>query len=193
MIRDASRPPGPPLGASDRLDSAPMTGRRRPGRRSRHAQPGLNRVCYGLRVSYGWFKALHIISFVAWFAGLFYIFRLYVYHVENKDKPEVTAVLEVMERKLYRMICTPAAIATTVFGLGLLHLVPTALEQGWFHVKLTALLLLFGYHGYAGRVRRNFAAGRYDLTSRQCRMINEIPTLALVAIVTMVVLKPVLW
>jgi putative membrane protein len=163
------------------------------GRRCRAVARTWNCVCYGLRVSYGWFKALHIISFVAWFAGLFYIFRLYVYHVENKDKPEVTAVLEVMERKLYRMICTPAAISTLVFGLGLLHLVPTALEQGWFHVKLVALVSLFGYHGYAGRVRRNFAAGRYTLTSRQCRLINEVPTLALVVIVTMVVLKPVLW
>lgn len=144
-------------------------------------------------MSYGWFKALHIISFVAWFAGLFYIFRLYVYHVENQAKPEVTAVLEVMERKLYRLICTPAMLATVAFGLGLLYLVPSVLEQGWFHVKLTALLFLFGYHGYAGRVRKSFAAGRYTLTSRQCRLINEVPTVLLVTIVTMVVLKPVLW
>ena len=144
-------------------------------------------------MSYGWFKALHIISFVAWFAGLFYIFRLYVYHVENKDKPEVTAVLEVMERKLLRFICMPAMILTTAFGLGLLAQMPNHLGQGWFHVKLAALFFLFGYHGYASRVRKNFAADRYTLTSKQCRMINEVPTLLLVTIVAMVVLKPALW
>jgi len=150
-------------------------------------------ICYGPHVSYGWFKALHIISFVAWFAGLFYIFRLYVYHVENREKPDVVAVLAVMERKLYRMICTPAAVATVVFGLGLIHASPHVLQQGWFHVKLFALALLFGYHGYAGHVRKSLAANRCRLTSRQCRLINEVPTLLLVVIVTMAVLKPLLW
>lgn len=148
---------------------------------------------YRPHVSYGWFKALHIISFVAWFAGLFYIFRLFVYHVENKDKPDVTAVLEVMERKLLRIICTPAMVLTTIFGLGLLHEMPGYAQQGWFHVKLGALFFLFGYHGYASKIRKKFAAREFVLTSKQCRMVNEVPTVLLILIVTMVVLKPTLW
>jgi putative membrane protein len=98
-----------------------------------------------------------------------------------------------MERKLLRFICIPAMISTTVFGLGLLHLRPDALGGGWFHLKLTAVFFLFGYHGFASRVRKNFAAGKYTLTSKQCRMINEVPTVLLVIIVAMVVLKPALW
>lgn len=148
---------------------------------------------YRPAVSYGLFKALHIISFVAWFAGLFYIFRLFVYHVENKDKPETIAVFEVMERKLLRFICLPAMILTTLFGLALLHKMPAYVQQGWFHVKLGALFFLFGYHGYASKIRKKFAAGEFVLTSKQCRMINEVPTLLLFVIVLMVVLKPALW
>ena len=138
-----------------------------------------------------WLRALHIISVVAWFAGLFYIFRLYVYHVENRDDPSVVKVLEVMERRLYRAICWPAMVATTVFGV-LLWSTNFAgyLQVGWFHVKLTALAFLFGYHFYSGKVRKDFAAGRVNLTSKQCRMINEVPTLLLLVIVTMAVVKP---
>jgi putative membrane protein len=144
-------------------------------------------------MSYGWLKALHIVAFVAWFAGLFYIFRLYVYHVENADKPDVVAVLRTMERRLYRAICTPAMLATGVLGLALLHTVPASAGQSWFQLKLAALVLLFGYHGYAGKVRRDLEAGRCRLTSRQCRAINEVPTVLLVAIVALAVLKPVWW
>lgn len=144
-------------------------------------------------MSYGWLKALHIISFVAWFAGLFYIFRLFVYHVENRDKPDVVAVLEVMERRLHRVICIPAMIATTVFGGLLLYGTPQYLQTSWFHVKAGALLFLFGYQFLAGKVRRDFARGDIRLTSKQCRMINEVPTLLLIVIVGMAVVKPVLW
>jgi protoporphyrinogen IX oxidase len=142
-------------------------------------------------VTYDWLRALHIIGVVTWFAGLFYIFRLYVYHVENRDKPELVATLEVMERRLYRGICWPAMIATTVFGLWLWSSSWRGyLALGWFHVKLTALLALFGYHFYSGKVRKDFAAGRIDLSSRQCRLINEVPTVLLLIIVIMAVVKP---
>jgi putative membrane protein len=141
-------------------------------------------------VSYSLIKALHIISVVAWFAGLFYIFRLYVYHVENRTKPEITGLLEVMERRLYRGICMPAMVMTTAFGAWLIVLNPALLKLPWFHVKLTALAFLFGYHFYSGKVRRDLAAQEYRLSSKQCRVINEVPTVLLILIVIMVVVKP---
>lgn len=136
-------------------------------------------------------RALHVIGVVTWFAALFYIFRLYVYHVENRDKPEVTSLLEVMERRLYRGICWPAMVFTTVFG-ALLWSSNFAgyMSSGWFHVKLTALVFLFGYHFYSGKVRKDLAAGTYKLTSKQCRLINEVPTVLLLTIVIMAVVKP---
>lgn len=140
---------------------------------------------------YDWLRALHIIMVIAWFAGLFYIFRLFVYHIENRDKPEVTAVLATMERKLYRIIMTPAMVLTTGFGVGLFSLMPQHyLHQGWFHGKLLALAGLFAYHFYSGKVRRDLARGEFRLSSRQCRMINEAPTVLLFLIVLLVVLKP---
>lgn len=140
---------------------------------------------------YNWLRAFHIIGVVAWFAGLFYIFRLFVYHVENAEKPEVTAVLKTMQRKLYRIICTPAMVFTTALGLLLVLQRPEFyFAQGWFHVKLLALLGLFAYHFYSGKIVRDFAADKVHLTSRQCRLINEAPTVLLFLIVIMAVVKP---
>lgn len=142
-------------------------------------------------MSYDWLRALHIIGVVTWFAGLFYIFRLYVYHVENAGDQSVTSLLETMERRLYRGICWPAMVLTTTFGVWLWSLrFSSYLENGWFHVKLTALVFLFGYHFYAGKVRKDLAAGRCKLTSRQCRFINEVPTVILLTVVIMAVVKP---
>lgn len=142
-------------------------------------------------VSYQWLRALHIIFVVTWFAALFYIFRLYVYHVENAGKREITDLLEVMERRLYRGISTPAMVLTTVFGVWLWSRGFSGyLHSGWFHVKLTMLVFLFGYHFYSGKVRKDLAAGRCRLTSRQCRLINEVPTVILITIVIMAVVKP---
>ena len=137
-----------------------------------------------------WLKALHLIAVVAWFAGLFYMFRLFVYHSENTGKPEVTDVLKSMAWRLYRVITTPALIATFVFGLGMIALNPAYLSLGWFQAKLVLVLGLAGYHGYVGSVRRRFAADDVYLTSRQCRIRNEIPTLFLIAIVLLAVLRP---
>jgi putative membrane protein len=142
-------------------------------------------------VTYDWLRALHIIGVVTWFAGLFYIFRLYVYHVENWEKPEVTALLQVMERRLYRGICWPAMIFTTTFGLLLwARMFEQYLAQPWFQLKLAGLAGLFAYHFYSGKVRRDLAAGRRLLTSRQCRLINEAPTVVLLLVVIMAVVKP---
>jgi putative membrane protein len=143
-------------------------------------------------LSYNLLRAIHIIGVVTWFAGLFYIFRLYVYHVENRDKREITELLAVMERRLYRGICWPAMVITTVFGVLLLAQGDLAayLATGWFQVKLVALIGLFAYHFYSGKVRRDLAEGHCRLTSKQCRMINEVPTVLLLTIVLMAVVKP---
>ncbi len=137
-----------------------------------------------------WLMALHLIAMVAWFAGLFYMFRLFVYHVENRDKPETAAVLKTMAARLYRMIVTPAMLATWVFGLAMLAWTPAYLSQPWLIAKLVLVLGLSGYHGYIGAVRRRFAADDLFLTSRQCRIRNEIPLLFLIAIVLLAVLRP---
>ena len=137
-----------------------------------------------------WLKALHLIAMVAWFAGLFYMFRLFVNRVEQQDQPEVSAVLQVMAERLYRIITTPAMIATLVVGLSMLVRSPGYLTLTWLQIKLVLVATLVGYHVYVGRVLRRFAAGDLYLTSRQCRIRNEIPTPLLIGIVLLAVLRP---
>jgi putative membrane protein len=138
-----------------------------------------------------WQKALHLISVIVWFAGLFYMFRLFAYHTENADKPEVVEVLKTMENRLYRAIITPSLIATFFLGLWMIADNPGYLSKGWFRVKLVLVFGLAGYHGYMGRVRRRYSADDVYLTSAQCRIRKEIPTLFLIAIVLVAVLRPV--
>jgi putative membrane protein len=137
-----------------------------------------------------WLKALHLIAMVAWFAALFYMFRLFVYHVENRDDHGTAATLKTMAERLYRVIGTPAMLATWGFGLAMLVNTPAFLRSPWLVAKLMLVLGLTGYHVYVGRVRTRFAADDVFLTSRQCRIRNEIPTLFLIAIVLLAVLRP---
>jgi putative membrane protein len=139
---------------------------------------------------YLWIKAAHLIMIVAWFAGLFYIFRLFVYHVKYKDKAGLPEVFEEMERKLMRYIMLPASLLTVATGATLIVLNPDWLSQGWLHTKLSLLVFLFGYHGYASKVRKRFAKKDYFLSEKACRVINEVPTVILVLVVLLVVLKP---
>ena len=143
-----------------------------------------------LKSSYHWFKMLHIIAMVAWFAGLFYIFRLFVYHVKHQSEPSTVAALTTMEHKLLKVIMMPAMIATLLFGSGMLVINTSLLRQGWMHVKLLAVLGLMGYHFYAIRIHKQMAVGAYPLTERACRFINEVPTLFLLAIAFLAVIKP---
>lgn len=141
-------------------------------------------------MTYQIIKALHVIGVIAWFAGLFYIFRLYVYHVENQQEPKITNLLEIMERRLYRAITTPAMIFTLIMGLSMIYLNPLLLQAHWIHAKFLALLFLFAYHFYAGHIRKEFAKQNFKLTSKQCRLINEVPTLILLIVVPLAILKP---
>jgi protoporphyrinogen IX oxidase len=135
-------------------------------------------------------KAIHILSIVCWFAGLFYIFRLFVYHVKNFDKPEITAVFEIMERRLLRVIMNPAMILTYITGIWMLFLLPDWLQMNWIYVKLMFVVFVTWYHHLAVQVWKRFSKKDFYLSERSCRLINEVPTVCLVIIVFMVVLKP---
>jgi putative membrane protein len=139
---------------------------------------------------YLYFKSFHLISMVAWFAGLFYIFRLYVYHVKFKDQPLMAQAYTLMEKKLLYIIMHPAMLLTLIFGIAMIVMNPTLIHQGWLQAKLGAVLLLIAYQIYAGKVHKRFARGEYFLSEKACRMINEIPTLLLIIIVLLAVLKP---
>lgn len=137
-----------------------------------------------------WIKALHIIAVVCWFAALFYLPRLFVYHAESTDAIS-RARFEIMERRLYRGIMTPSMIATLVLGFWLLYYGwEIWLQQGWLHAKLSLVLLLLIYHGFCGRFMREFQRGENHRSSRFFRIFNELPVLALIAIVILVVVKP---
>ena len=138
---------------------------------------------------YLWIKALHIIAIVCWFAGLFYLPRLFVYHAQSND-PISHERFCVMERKLYRGIMYPSMVAPLVFGLALVVLNPAWLASGWLHAKITLVLLLIGYHHVCGRQLRRFAANQNARSHVFYRWFNELPVLALIAIVVLVVVKP---
>lgn len=140
---------------------------------------------------YLWIKAFHIMSVIAWMAGLFYLPRLYVYHTERPQGAEPRASFVIMEDKLLRMIMNPAMIATWVFGL-MLALTPGVIQAGaiWVWTKGAAILAMSAFHMWLGRERRRLAAGTSTVTGRQFRMMNEVPTLLMLVIVLSVVLKP---
>ena len=132
-------------------------------------------------------KILHIISFVSWFAGLFYLPRLFVYHVENNTNREMNDVFQKMEYKLLRLIMNPAMILTWLFGLGLVHYVGFA---GWLVLKIILVIILSGFHMYLAKIRKNLENNYRDYSSKYLRLINEVPTILLILIVILVVVKP---
>jgi putative membrane protein len=136
-------------------------------------------------------KALHIIAVISWMAGMLYLPRLYVYHAGVKPGSEASEMLKVMERRLLRIIINPAMIAAWVFGIGLAAGEWDSLKHaGWFHIKLTMLVLMQICHAMLARWRRHFAQDRNVHTAKFYRMVNEIPTLLMVIIVCMAVVKP---
>lgn len=138
---------------------------------------------------YLWIKALHIIALVCWFAGLFYLPRLFVYHAQSEDTVSRERFI-LMERKLYRGIMLPSMLATLVFGIVLLVLNPGWLSQGWMHTKLALVFLLVGYHHMCGAMLKRFARGENKHTHVFYRWFNEAPVLILIATVILVVIKP---
>jgi len=141
--------------------------------------------------AYPWLKALHIVAVIAWMAGLLYLPRLFVYHAEAPARSNRAATFEIMERRLMRGIMMPALVMTYLFGIALLA-TPGIVDwrQGWIWAKLALVLLLTVFHGFLERWRRDFAAGRNARRARFYRIVNELPTLAMIAIVILVVVKP---
>jgi putative membrane protein len=134
-----------------------------------------------------WVKAFHIIFMVTWFAGLFYLPRLFVYHAMSDDSSSVER-FKVMERKLFYGIMTPGAVLTIVFGLWLW--LGFGISGGWLHTKLLLVVLLIAYHLYCGKLLSNFRQGRNQHSHVYYRWFNEIPVVLLIAIVILAVVKP---
>jgi putative membrane protein len=145
-------------------------------------------------MAYYWFKAFHLIGVVVWFAGLFYLVRLFVYHAEASAQPEpaqgiLKAQYEIMEKRLYNIITTPGMIVTVAMALGLISTEPEILKSGWMHIKLTFVALLLLYHFYCGRIIKKLELGESQWTGQQFRALNEAPTILLVLIVLLAVFK----
>ena len=136
-----------------------------------------------------WLKAFHIFFVIAWFVGLFYLPRLFVYHVDASDAA-TQARFCTMERRLYTMT-TIGMIGTWALGVALLLSGPEIyMKAGWLHAKLTLVLLLSAYHGWLKTLLRAFAEGRNNKSAKFYRVMNEVPTLLLLAVLILVVVKP---
>ena len=138
---------------------------------------------------YDWLKALHIIAVIAWMAGMLYLPRLYVYHAGAKPGSELSETFKVMERRLLRAIINPAMIAAWVLGLWLAW-AGDHWREGWFHGKLALLVLMQIVHAGLARWRRDFANDKNKHSARFYRVVNEIPTLLLIGIVILAIVKP---
>ena len=136
-----------------------------------------------------WVKALHVVAVIAWMAGLLYLPRLYVYHCAAEKGSKQSETFKVMERRLLRAIINPAMVATWVLGLWLAW-ESAAYKAGWFHAKFTLVVLLSGVHGFFVRCVRDFAADQNRRTQKFYRIINEVPTILMIGIVLLAVVKP---
>ena len=142
--------------------------------------------------SYLLFKSLHLIAVVSWMAGLLYLPRIFVYHVENREKKEATDIFEVMEKKLFYYIMRPAMVLTWIFGLVLIYL--NGIEiffQLWMQIKIVLVILLSAYNDYLGRCLMSLKNYSNTRSSKFFRIINEVPTIMLILIVFLVIFKPI--
>lgn len=141
---------------------------------------------------YLWVKAFHLIAMVTWFAALFYLPRLFVYHAMARDKGDTQAMeyFGVMERKLFRGIMTPSMVAVIALGAWLLFMAPGFLSQGWLHTKLLLVLLLVGYHHMCLAYMKRLMAGTCTRSHTFFRWFNEAPVIALILIVILAMVKP---
>ncbi len=141
-------------------------------------------------VAYAWIKVLHIVSLISWMVGLFYLPRLFVYHAEAGANSPQAETFKIMELRLQRVIMLPAMLATWGSGLYLAINGGFFETSGWIYAKLLLVLGLSGLHGFLGKTRKDFAVGKIGHSPDFYRVINEIPTLFMILIVILVVLKP---
>ncbi len=141
---------------------------------------------------YPWIKALHVISVISWMAGLLYLPRLMVHHVEKAQADSVMDELfQMMEVKLYRLIMNPAMIATWIFGLSLVFTPGiVSWSEGWPWVKAIMVIAMTVFHHWLGRRRKELIAGTCKISGRQFRLMNEVPTVLMIIIVIMVIARP---
>ncbi len=142
-------------------------------------------------MDYLWIKAFHIIAMVTWFAGLFYLPRLFVYHTMSHDEASNNR-FKVMESKLYYAITTPGAIITIILGLWMIDILGWDVfkHSYWLHAKLTLVLILVAFHLYCGQIIKSFARDENTKSEKFFRLINEIPVFPLIGIIILVVIKP---
>ena len=138
------------------------------------------------------FKSLHLIAVISWMAGLLYLPRIFVYHVENSEKKETTEIFEVMEKRLYFYIMRPAMILSWLFGIILVYISGVDIfSQLWMHIKLGLVVLLTIYHEYLGVCLKSLKLKTNTKTSKFFRIINEVPTIVLIFIIFIVIFKPI--
>lgn len=139
---------------------------------------------------YEWFKVFHIISIISWMAGMLYLPRLYVYHTKVEYGSEADLLFQNMERRLLRYIINPAMIFSFIFGLLLAHIYGFQALGPWFHIKMFCVILLTAFHGILARWRKDFLNGKNNKSENFYRFMNEVPTILMIIIVIMVVVKP---
>lgn len=139
---------------------------------------------------YEWFKAFHIIAVISWMAGVFYLPRLYVYHTRAKVGSEMDKTFQIMEYRLLKFIMNPAMIATYLFGFIVAYIYGFKALGAWFHVKFVTVLVITIMHGLMARWRKDFAMGKNIHSEHFYRVANEVPTIAMMIAVIMVVVKP---
>jgi putative membrane protein len=138
---------------------------------------------------YLWLKSLHVIAIIAWMAGMLYLPRLFVYHADVPVGSPQSETFKVMERRLLKAIINPAMIVAWILGLWLAYELD-AFRDGWFHAKLMLVLLMSGVHGYLSRCVKVFARDENTRPARFYRILNEVPTLLMIGIVILVIVKP---
>jgi len=148
-------------------------------------------------MAYFWFKSFHFIGIVVWFAGLFYLVRLFVYHAEAEEQPEPAKTIlkeqyQIMEKRLYNLITTPGMFVTVIMAIALVWTEPHVLQDTWLQIKLTLVSFLIGYHFYCGWLIKKLEKNESGWTGQQFRALNEVPTVLLVMIVLLAVFKQTL-
>ncbi len=133
-------------------------------------------------------KILHILAVISWLAGLLYLPRIFVYHAQVVAGSETDKIFQTMEKRLLRYIMLPSMLLVFIFGFYLASQI--GFEFIWLHIKLTLVLILAGYHGFLSRCRKNFAKGENKHSQKFYRLINEVPTVLMIFIVALVILKP---
>ncbi len=139
---------------------------------------------------YLWIKALHIIAVISWMAGMLYLPRLFIYHCDAEKYSDKSETFKVMEKKLIRIIMNPAMIIAWIMGGLMLYVNQSLFEEAWFHVKLTAIILMTIMHHVFSLARKRFEKDENDKSAKYFRILNEVPTILMIIIVIMVIVRP---